>query len=28
MIGDYEFTLYKQGAIPGRFDRGTAKIER
>lgn len=28
MIGDYEFTLYQQGAIPGRFDRGTAKIER
>ena len=28
MIGDYEFTLYKQDAIPGRFDRGTAKIER
>jgi hypothetical protein len=28
MIGDYEFTLYQQGAIPGRFDRGTAEIER
>ena len=28
MTGDYQFTLYQAGALPGVFDEGTATIEK